>query len=250
MSGRCQQALLECLTNMEMHPPAYRLVRRGMPPAIPPRLDADQLRVQPCGRPAARPGRPGTGKTTAIVARGRPYPRRGIDPGRVLVLTFSRKAAQELREGSPCSSGGPRSRSPCFHSYAYAWCAGNSCWPTRAAALLPGPEQPLEVRRLLRRGRGRRSRLARAALAGARHQVRRGTARLPAPCSRARPDGRLARLGRQRGRADWEAAGAFLDRYAARFDLAPVPAYDYAEIQDRRAAARPGRGQEPGAAGI
>jgi len=26
------------------------------------------------------------------------------------------------------------------------------------------------------------------------------------------------------------AAAAFLDRYAARFDLAPVPAYDYAEI--------------------
>ena len=29
---------------------------------------------------------------------------------------------------------------------------------------------------------------------------------------------------------DWMAAAGFLDRYAARFDLAPVPAYDYAEI--------------------
>ena len=36
------------------------------------------------------------------------------------------------------------------------------------------------------------------------------------------------------------AAGAFLDRYAARFDLAPVPAYDYAEIV-RIAAALLGR---------
>ena len=44
-------------------------------------------------------------------------------------------------------------------------------------------------------------------------------------------DGRgLAGLGAQRGRDDWQAAGDFLDRYAARFDLAPVPAYDYAEI--------------------
>ena len=44
-------------------------------------------------------------------------------------------------------------------------------------------------------------------------------------------DGRgLARLGRQRQRDDWVAAGAFLERYAGRFDLAPVPAYDYAEI--------------------
>ena len=32
------------------------------------------------------------------------------------------------------------------------------------------------------------------------------------------------------GRDDWVAAGRFLDSYAARFDLAPVPAYDYAEI--------------------
>ncbi len=40
----------------------------------------------------------------------------------------------------------------------------------------------------------------------------------------------LARLGQGRGRDDWVAAGGFLDRYAARFDLAPVPAYDYAEI--------------------
>ena len=44
-------------------------------------------------------------------------------------------------------------------------------------------------------------------------------------------DGRgLARLGRAHGRDDWVAAGGFLDRYIARFDLAPVPAYDYAEI--------------------
>jgi superfamily I DNA/RNA helicase/RecB family exonuclease len=40
----------------------------------------------------------------------------------------------------------------------------------------------------------------------------------------------LRQLGRRSGREDWVAAGAFLDRYSARFDLAPVPAYDYAEI--------------------
>jgi len=40
---------------------------------------------------------PGTGKTTAIVeAVADRIARRGIDPGRVLVLTFSRKAAEEL----------------------------------------------------------------------------------------------------------------------------------------------------------
>jgi superfamily I DNA/RNA helicase/RecB family exonuclease len=40
----------------------------------------------------------------------------------------------------------------------------------------------------------------------------------------------LARLGERAGRDDWVAAGGFLTRCAARFDLAPVPAYDYAEI--------------------
>src|SRR6185312_10947257 len=40
----------------------------------------------------------------------------------------------------------------------------------------------------------------------------------------------LRQLGRRSGRDDWVAAGAFHDRYSARFDLAPVPAYDYAEI--------------------
>ena len=42
---------------------------------------------------------PGTGKTTAIVeAVADRVLRRGADPARILVLTFSRKAAGELRE--------------------------------------------------------------------------------------------------------------------------------------------------------
>ena len=49
-------------------------------------------------------------------------PRRGTDPGRVLVLTFSRKAAQELRERITMRLG-RTTREPLaltFHSYAYA----------------------------------------------------------------------------------------------------------------------------------
>ena len=54
-------------------------------------------------------------------------------------------------------------------------------------------------------------------------------------------DGRgLRQLGKHKDRDDWMAAAGFLDRYAARFDLAPVPAYDYAEIV-RIAAALLGR---------
>ena len=83
-----------------------------------------------------------------------------------------------------------------------------------------------------RRRRGRRRELARAAAGRARHQgLRRRAAGLPAPGRRARagrarpgPAGRSARARRLGGRRP------VLESYAARFDLAPVPAYDYAEI--------------------
>ena len=63
-------------------------------------------------------------------------------------------------------------------------------------------------------------------------RLRGRTAGLPAPRGRAwpgRPEPGPAG-GAAAGATTGEAAGGFLDRYAARFDLAPVPAYDYAEI--------------------
>ena len=97
---------------------------------------------------------PGTGKTTTIVAAvADRIERRGIDPERVLVLTFSRKAAAELRERITARLR-RTTREPLamtFHSYAYALArrefvlAGDE--PPR---LLSAPEQLLEVRRMLR----------------------------------------------------------------------------------------------------
>src|SRR6266571_5279851 len=221
-------ALLECLTDMEIQPPAYRLVRRPVQPSSPPRLDQDQLRVvSHAGGPLLVLAGPGTGKTTAIVetVAGR-INDRGTDPGRVLVLTFSRKAAEELRERITLRLG-RTTREPLaltFHSYAYALVRREFVLAgEEPPTLLPGPEQLLEVRRLLRGeaadgGAGWPERL-RPALGTRGFAAERG---LDGPG--------LARLGRQHGRDDWEAAGGFLGRYAARFDLAPVPAYDYAEI--------------------
>jgi superfamily I DNA/RNA helicase/RecB family exonuclease len=223
---------------MERIAPAYRLVRTPVPAPRPPVLDdAQRAVVAHAGGPLLVLAGPGTGKTTTIVeAVVERIAGRGIDPARLLVLTFSRKAARELRERIALRLA-RTTRQPLaltFHSYAYALVrreyvlAGDE-----PPVLLSGPEQLLEVRRLLRGeaadgGRSWPDRLrpalaTRGFAAELRDFLLRATERgLDGPG--------LADLGRQRGRDDWVSAGRFLDAYAARFDLAPVPAYDYSEI--------------------
>ncbi|MDA8319280.1 MAG: ATP-dependent helicase, partial [Actinomycetota bacterium] len=223
---------------MERQLPTYRLVRGPVRSADRPVLDSAQRRVtEHSGGPLLVLAGPGTGKTTAIVETvADRITRRGIDPGRVLVLTFSRKAAQELRERITLrldrTTTDPLALT--FHSYAYAlvrreFVAAGDPPPT----LLSGPEQLQEVRQMLR---------GEAADSGGYWPARlrpllgtRGFATelrdfLLRAAERGLDGPALARLGAAAGRADWAAAGDFLARYAARFDLAPVPAYDYAEV--------------------
>jgi superfamily I DNA/RNA helicase/RecB family exonuclease len=218
----------------------YRLVRRAPapdPPAPPVLDEAQQRVVDHKGGPLLVLAGPGTGKTTTIVAAvAERIERRGIDPGRILVLTFSRKAAGELRDRITARLGRTTSAplALTFHSYAYALVrrefvlAGDQ--PPR---LLSAPEQLLEIRRLLRGettdgARDWPERLKPAlATRGFAEELRDVLMR----AAERGLDGKgLRQLGRQCKRDDWVAAGAFLDRYSARFDLAPVPAYDYAEI--------------------
>ncbi|HXB49616.1 MAG TPA: ATP-dependent DNA helicase [Streptosporangiaceae bacterium] len=219
-------------------PPAYRLVRRPGQAAAPPRLDDAQRRVvEHAGGPLLVLAGPGTGKTTTIVESVVDrVVRRGIDPSRVLVLTFSRKAAAELREQITLRLD-RTVRQPLaltFHSYAYALVRREFALAgEQPPILLSGPEQLLEVRRLLRGeasdgGDGWPERL-RAAIGtkGFAAELRDFLLRA---AERGLDGSGLAALGRAHGRDDWVAAGRFLDSYAARFDLAPVPAYDYAEI--------------------
>ena len=218
----------------------YRLVRRAPipdPPA-PPVLDETQQQVvDHKGGPLLVLAGPGTGKTTTIVAAvADRIERRGVDPGRILVLTFSRKAAGELRDRITARLGRTTSAplALTFHSYAYALVrrefvlAGDQ--PPR---LLSAPEQLLEIRRLLRGeiadgARDWPERL-RPAL-GTRGFAEELRDVLMRAAERGLDGKALRQLGRRGRRDDWVAAGAFLDRYSARFDLAPVPAYDYAEI--------------------
>jgi superfamily I DNA/RNA helicase/RecB family exonuclease len=228
-------------SDMNSSSPSYRLVRQPAPAAagaVRPALDEAQRQVvSHAGGPLLVLAGPGTGKTTAIVeAVVDRITRRGIEPGRVLVLTFSRKAAQELRERITLRLGRTTSEplALTFHSYAYALVrrqfvlAGDEP-PT----LLSGPEQLLEVRRLLRGeasdGGTHWPERLRPAL-GTRGFAAELRDFLLRAAERGLDGGALAALGAGRGRDDWVAAGRFLDTYAARFDLAPVPAYDYAEI--------------------
>src|SRR5580693_1023624 len=225
-------------SEMETTSPAYRLVRQPSPAVVPPRLDDAQRRVvEHEGGPLLVLAGPGTGKTTTIVeAVVDRVARRGIDPSRVLVLTFSRKAAAELRERITLRLD-RTARQPLaltFHSYAYALVRREYALAgEQAPILMAGPEQLLEVRRLLRGeasdgadGWPERLRAA-VGTQGFAAELRDFLLRA---AERGLDGQGLAALGRRHGRDDWVAAGRFLDSYAARFDLAPVPAYDYAEI--------------------
>lgn len=223
---------------MDRTSPSYRLVRGPARTAASPRLDRAQRRVTDHkGGPLLVLAGPGTGKTTTIVeAVAERITGRGIDPGRVLVLTFSRKAAQELRERITLRLD-RTTRSPLaltFHSYAYALVRREfRLRGEPSPILLSGPEQLQEVRRMLRGeamdGAAAWPEELRPLLAtrGFAAELRDFLLRA---AERGLDGGDLARLGEVTGRPDWVAAGGFLTRYAARFDLAPVPAYDYAEI--------------------
>ncbi|PDP86842.1 ATP-dependent DNA helicase [Glycomyces fuscus] len=221
-----------------MNTSPYRLVRRAHQVQPPPVLDENQRRVvEHEGGPLLVLAGPGTGKTTTIVESVVDrIDRRGTDPSRVLVLTFSRKAAQELRERITARLR-RTTREPLaltFHSYAYALIRREfqrmGDLPPR---LLSGPEQLMEVRELLRG----------EALDGAQDwperlrpalETRGFAEELRDFLMRAQERGmgpaELAALGRERDRDDWVAAAGFLDRYTGRFDIAPVPTLNYAEL--------------------
>jgi superfamily I DNA/RNA helicase/RecB family exonuclease len=120
-------------------------------------LDDDQQRVVDHeGGPLLVLAGPGTGKTTtlveAIVDR---IERRGADPSQVLALTFSRKAAEQLRDRVTARLGRTTGAAMCstIHSFAYGLIRRYAPRELYRAPLrlLSAPEQDVVVRELLRR---------------------------------------------------------------------------------------------------
>ncbi|MEC4018346.1 ATP-dependent helicase [Streptomyces sp. H27-D2] len=232
---------------------AYRLVRTAPGPVDPPALDAQQRAVvDHSGGPLLVLAGPGTGKTTTLVEAVAERVRKGADPERILVLTFSRKAAVELRDrmaarmggtaggGAAASSAfGPQATT--FHSFCYALLRAHQDAELFAdpLRLLSGPEQDVVVRELLagqaeleREGRGavRWPDELRACLTtrGFADEVR-------AVLARSRelglgPDS-LGAFADRTGRPDWGAAASFLAEYLDVLDARGV--LDYAELVHR-----------------
>ncbi len=138
--------------------PDYRLVVPPARVATEVRLDPSQAAVVELVR---RPGHgpvlvlagPGTGKTTTLVEAVAARVLAGADPERILTLTFSRKAAGELRDriGARLGQTVMAQSAWTFHAFAYAL-AGDAQPPEdagRALHLLSGPEQDVLVRDLL-----------------------------------------------------------------------------------------------------
>ncbi|WP_184638956.1 ATP-dependent helicase [Streptomonospora salina] len=213
-------------------------MRRVHAETPPPILDENQRRVvSHAGGPLLVLAGPGTGKTTTIVeAVVDRIDNRGVDPARILVLTFSRKAAQELRERITARLR-RTTREPLaltFHSYAYALIRREfgrlGDHPPR---LLSGPEQLMEVRELLAGEAADGADMWPERLRPALHT--RGFAEelrdfLMRAQERGIDSADLDRLGREHRRDDWVAVGDFLDRYTGRFDVAPAPTFNYAEL--------------------
>jgi len=225
--------------------PTYRLVAAPASTPAPVRLDPAQRAVvevvsrRGCG-PVLLLAGPGTGKTTTLVEAVAQRVERGCSPDRVLTLTFSRRAASELRRRLTLRLGRALSVQPAwtFHAFALSLVAASRAAEDagRPLRLLSAPEQDVVVRELLLGDRvdGRRDWPEELVLAlgtrGFADEVRTLLARARS-FGLEPPD--LAALARAAGRSDWSASARFLDDYLTVLD--DLGAVDYAELVHRAA---------------
>ncbi len=215
----------------------YRLAADRRGPTVPPVLDEHQRAVvDHPGGPLLVLAGPGTGKTTtlveAIVDR---VERRGAAPDSVLALTFSRKAAEQLRDRVTARLGRTTATtlSSTFHSFAYGLVRRYAAADLYAAPLrlLSAPEQDVILQEMLSAPE------APSWPAGLRAAVAtRGFAReVQAVLARAREKGldphALTKLGEEEGVPAYVAAGLFLGQYLDVLDSRS--AVDYPDLISR-----------------
>jgi superfamily I DNA/RNA helicase/RecB family exonuclease len=200
---------------------SYRLVRASVAPVAAPILDASQQAVvdHDAGPLLVLAG-PGTGKTTTLVEAVVERVRRGATPDEVLVLTFSRKAADELR-GRIASRLGQTVMEPAastFHSFCYSLLRTYGVGPGgRLPRLLSGAEREMRVRELLAGNASGEGLTRWPAEFSPALRLRGFAAEVGDLLDRARERGldgaAVRRLGVEHHRPAWVAAGTFMDEY-------------------------------------
>lgn len=216
--------------------PAFRLRPAATAPAAPTLDEHQQQVVDHPGGPLLVLAGPGTGKTTTLVEAIVARVEAGARPDQVLALTFSRKAAEQLRDRVTARLGRTMATplSSTFHSFAYALVRRYAPAELYAAPLrlLSAPEQDVVLQELLtdhpesvRWPAGLRAAVGTRGFAKEVHAV----------LARARERGldpdELIELGEREGTPELAAAGFFLAQYLD--VLGDQSAVDYPDLVAR-----------------
>jgi superfamily I DNA/RNA helicase/RecB family exonuclease len=223
----------------------YRLTRGAEKLPTPPALDPSQRAVvEHADGPLLVLAGPGTGKTTTLVeCVVDRIERRGATPDSILVLTFSRKAAADLRARIAARLGRTTvtPMAMTFHAFCYALVrrfmddiGGPDDGLGVPLRLLTGPEQEFRVRETLQGSLETRRAPWSTSLARA-FPTRAFASEVRAVLAKARqlgmdPDDVVA-AGHATGREEWVSVGTFFDEYLDVLDAEGV--LDYAELVHR-----------------
>lgn len=199
-------------------PTTYHLVRPRVVTEVPTLDDHQQRVVDHPGGPLLVLAGPGTGKTTTLVEAIVRRIEEGARPDQVLALTFSRKAAEQLRDRVTARLGRTMSTtlSSTFHSFAYGLVRLYAPAELYAAPLrlLSAPEQDVVLQELLTDNpESVRWPDALKAAVGTRGFAREVHAVLARARERGLDPADLVALGRAEGVPEFEAAGHFLQQY-------------------------------------
>ena len=214
----------------------YLLQRPTRATVAAPRLDAHQRAVvDHSGGPLLVLAGPGTGKTTTLVEAIVARLESGVPAEAVLALTFSRKAAEQLRDRVTARLGLTLATtlSSTFHSFAYGLVRQHAPAEVYAAPLrlLSAPEQDVVLQQLLEGNRLAADRLWPASL-GAALRTRGFAREVQAVLARAREKGLdpvdLKRMAEEAGVPELVAAARFMQQYHVILD--DHSAVDYPEL--------------------